>query len=119
MLLIGLPAAAFAGFFGGLLAIGGGGILAPFLLIIGYRMKLASGTTAFVATVASATGFLGFAAHAQIPLDFLVLSVVVISVASLIGALLAVRVVRPSWLRVLLGLVILVSALRILLNLIK
>jgi len=58
-------------------------------------------------------------AHASIPLDFLVLSVVVISVASLIGALLAVRVVKPSWLRVLLGLVILVSALRILLNLIK
>jgi uncharacterized membrane protein YfcA len=119
VMLIGLPAAAFAGFFGGMLAIGGGGILAPFLLIIGYRMKLASGTTAYVATVASAAGFLGFVAHASIPLDFLVLSVVVISVASLIGALLAVRVVRPSWLRVLLGLVILVSALRILLNLIK
>ena len=118
ILLIGLPAAAFAGFFGGLLAIGGGGILAPFLLIIGYKMKQASGTTAFVATVASLAGFLGFIAHAAIPLGFLLVSIIVISVASVLGAWLTMKVARPSWLRLLLGLVILASALRMLINLI-
>jgi uncharacterized membrane protein YfcA len=118
ILSIGLPAAAFAGFFGGLLAIGGGGILAPFLLIIGYKMKQASGTTAFVATVASLAGFLGFMAHANIPISFLLVSILVISVASVIGAWLTMRVAKPSWLRVLLGLIILVSALRMLLTLI-
>jgi uncharacterized membrane protein YfcA len=118
ILLIGLPAAAFAGFFGGLLAIGGGGILAPFLLIIGYKMKQASGTTAFVATVASLAGFLGFIAHAVIPIGFLVVSIIVISVASVLGAWLTMKVAKPSWLRILLGVIILVSALRMLINLI-
>lgn len=119
IMLIGVPAAALAGFFGGLLAIGGGGILAPFLLIIGYKMKQASGTTALVATVASFTGFLGFIAHASIPVDFLIVSILFISVGSIIGALFAVKVAKPSWLRLLLGLVILASALRMLMTLIK
>jgi len=118
ILSIGLPAAAFAGFFGGLLAIGGGGILAPFLLIIGYKMKKASGTTALVATVASLAGFLGFVVHANIPLIFLLVSIVVISIASVIGAWLTMKVAKPSWLRVFLGLIILASALRMLLTLI-
>ncbi len=78
VLVIGIPAAAFGGFFGGLLPIGGGGILAPLLLIIGYRMKRASGTTALVATAASLAGFLGFIAHASVPLAFLIESIVVL-----------------------------------------
>ena len=119
VLIIGIPAAVCAGFFGGLLAIGGGGILAPFLLIAGYKMKRASGTTALVATVASFAGFLGFVTHAEIPAAFLIESIVVISIASVIGALLAVKVAKPSWLRVTLGVIILLSALRMTTNLIK
>ena len=117
ILSIGLPTAAFAGFFGGLLAIGGG-ILAPFLLIIGYKMKQSSGTTALVATVASFAGLLGFMAHANLPVSFLLVSILVISVASVIGAWLTMKVAKPSWLRVLLGLIIRVSALRMLMTLI-
>jgi uncharacterized membrane protein YfcA len=116
IVLIGVPAAALAGFFGGLLAIGGGGILAPFLLIIGYEMKQASGTTALVATVASLAGFLGFIVHANIPVGFLIVSILFISVGSIIGALFAVKVAKPSWLRLLLGLIILASALRLLMR---
>ncbi len=116
---IGIPAAAFAGFFGGLLAVGGGGILAPFLLIIGYKMKKAAGTTALVATVASFAGFLGFAAHANIPVVFLIESIVIISVGSILGALLAMKIAKPSWLRLILGIIILISALRMFVMLIK
>ncbi len=119
IMLIGGPAAALAGFFGGLLAIGGGGILAPFLLIIGYEMKRASGTTALVATVASVAGFLGFVAHASIPVGFLLVSILFISVGSIIGALFAVKVAKPSGLRLLLGLVILASALRLLMRILN
>jgi uncharacterized membrane protein YfcA len=117
--LIGGPAAALAGFFGGLLAIGGGGILAPFLLMIGYEMRRASGTTALVATVASFAGFLGFVVHASIPVGFLIVSILFISVGSIVGALFAVKVAKPSWLRLTLGAVILASALRLLLRILN
>ncbi len=116
--LIGLPASVFAGFVGGLLAIGGGGILVPFLLIAGYNTKNASGTTALVATVASAAGFLGFISHAVIPMDLLLYSSGAIAVASVLGAWLSIKLAKPSWLRLLLGLILLASALKIVLTLI-
>jgi len=102
-----------------LLAIGGSGILAPFLLIIGYKMKRASVTTALVATIARLAGFLGFVAHAHISAAFLIESIVVIFVGSIIRALLGVKVVKPSWLRMVLGLIISASALKMMGNLIR
>ncbi|MEL9915089.1 MAG: sulfite exporter TauE/SafE family protein [Thermoplasmatales archaeon] len=116
--LIGVPASAFAGFIGGLLAIGGGGILVPFLMMSGYNTKNASGTTALVATVASAAGFLGFLSHAVIPLDILLYSTVTIAIASIIGALLSVKIAKPSWLKIILGLILLGSAMKIVIGLI-
>jgi uncharacterized membrane protein YfcA len=116
--LIALPASVFAGFVGGLLAIGGGGILVPFLLMSGYNTKNASGTTALVATVASAAGFLGFISHATIPLDLLLYSTVAIAVASVLGAWLSIKLAKPSWLRLLLGLILLASALKIVITLV-
>ena len=116
--LVAFPASMFAGFVGGLLAIGGGGILVPFLMISGYNTKNASGTTAFVATIASAAGFLGFISHAVIPLDLLLYSTVAIAVASVLGAWLSVKLAKPSWLRLLLGLILLASALKIVITLI-
>ncbi len=116
--LIGAPASAFAGFVGGLLAIGGGGILMPFLLISGYNTKNASGTTALVATVATIAGFLGFISHAAIPLDLLLYSIVAIAIASVLGAYLSIKRAKPSWLKLLLGLILLASAIKIVITLI-
>ncbi|WP_054857810.1 sulfite exporter TauE/SafE family protein [Vulcanisaeta sp. JCM 16159] len=114
----GLPGAIFAGFIGGLLAIGGGGIMMPFLLISGYNTKKAAGTTAIIATVASFAGFAGFVMHSFIPLNFLILSASLVAIASVIGAFLSIKLAKPSWLRMLLALILLVSALRIAITLI-
>ncbi|MEM0150945.1 MAG: sulfite exporter TauE/SafE family protein [Thermoplasmata archaeon] len=115
--LIGIPSSAFSGFIGGLLAIGGGGILVPFLLMSGYKTKLASGTTSLVATFASIAGFFGFLSHAIVPLDVLFYSIIVIAIASILGALLSIKIAKPSWLRFLLSLILLVSAIKILVGL--
>ncbi|MEM0131688.1 MAG: sulfite exporter TauE/SafE family protein [Saccharolobus sp.] len=115
---IGIPASVFAGFIGGLLAIGGGGILVPFLMMTGYNTRNSSGTTALVATVASIAGFLGFLSHAMIPLDLLLYSAVTIVIASIIGAVLSLKIVKPSWLKILLGLILIASALKIIIGLI-
>ncbi|MEM3186346.1 MAG: sulfite exporter TauE/SafE family protein [Conexivisphaerales archaeon] len=116
--LIAFPASIFAGFVGGLLAIGGGGLLVPFLMISGYNTKNAAGTTALVATVASAGGFLGFLTHGFIPLNLLLYSTIAIAIASILGAWFSIRLAKPSWLRLLLGLILLASALKIAVTLI-
>lgn len=54
---------ALAGFTGGLLGLGGGFIIAPLLIWIGYPAKSAAATTALVVTVSSFSGFLGHMAE--------------------------------------------------------
>lgn len=90
----------------------------PFLLISGYNTKNASGTTALVATVATIAGFLGFISHAAIPLDLLLYSIVAIAIASVLGAYLSIKRAKPSWLKLLLGLILLASAIKIVITLI-
>ena len=48
-----------AGFLGGLLGVGGGNIVVPALVALGFDPKKASATTSFVVIFSSLTGFLG------------------------------------------------------------
>ena len=48
-----------AGYIGGLLGVGGGNIIAPSLVGLGFDPKKASATTAFIVIFSSLTGFLG------------------------------------------------------------
>ena len=50
---IGFFVGAFAGFIGGMLGLGGGFIIAPILMMMGYKTKEAAATTAFVVTFSS------------------------------------------------------------------
>lgn len=50
---------AFAGFVGGMLGLGDGFIIAPILMMMGYKTKEAATTTAFVVTFSSFSGYLG------------------------------------------------------------
>ncbi len=56
---IGFFVGAFAGFTGGMLGLGGGFIIAPILMMMGYKTKEAAATTAFVVTFSSFSGYLG------------------------------------------------------------
>ncbi|MEM4877562.1 MAG: hypothetical protein QW616_02250, partial [Thermoplasmata archaeon] len=58
-----------------------------------------------------------FLSHAIVPLDVLFYSIIVIAIASILGALLSIKIAKPSWLRFLLSLILLVSAIKILVGL--
>jgi hypothetical protein len=77
---IGGFAGGFAGLMGGMLGLGGGFIIAPILMWMGYRTKEAAATTAFVVTVSSLSGYLGHMAegHMNWPLTITVVAAVVV-----------------------------------------
>ena len=84
--LLGAVAGAAIGFLGGLLGIGGGFIVAPLLMAMGYPTKMAAATTAYVVTFSSFSGFLGHAAEGQIPWQLAVISAGAVLLGSQFGA---------------------------------
>jgi len=76
--LIGFFVGAFAGFVGGMLGLGGGFIIAPILMMMGYKTKEAAATTAFVVTFSSFSGYLGHMAQGEI--NWLLTGIVVVAV---------------------------------------
>jgi len=57
---IGVAVGAFAGFLGGLLGVGGGAIMSPALILLGYEPKKVASTTALVVFFSSLSGFLAY-----------------------------------------------------------
>jgi len=82
--IIGAIIGGFAGFMAGLLGIGGGFIMAPLLMWMGYETKKAAATSAFAVTFSSFSGFLGHVSQGH----FEVTLTIVLSAAVIIGALL-------------------------------
>ncbi|MHB8623629.1 MAG: sulfite exporter TauE/SafE family protein [Sulfuricaulis sp.] len=79
-------AGAFAGFFGGLLGVGGGNFIVPVLNWLGYPPKVAVGTTALVVVAASWAGFLGHATLAALSPHLLLILGTTAVLGTLIGA---------------------------------
>jgi uncharacterized membrane protein YfcA len=73
---------AFAGFLSGMLGIGGGGIISPLMLMIGFNPKKITAITAFVIPFSSFSGFLTYWAMGSINWRILAIA----SVAGIIGA---------------------------------
>jgi hypothetical protein len=106
-LVAGAGTGAAAGFLGGLLGIGGGFLIAPVLMELGYEPKHAAGTTAFVVTFSSFSGFLGHAFGALPPLRILVLTMLAVVVGSQLGAWFMARKAQPQWVRAAYGVLLL------------
>jgi len=84
--IIGIGVGAFAGLIGGLLGIGGGFIIAPILMWMGYKTKEAAATTAFVVTFSSFSGYLGHAASGNMNWTLTIIVVLAVIIASQLGA---------------------------------
>jgi len=71
---------------GGLLVFGGGFIIAPILMWMGYKTKEAAATTAFVVTFSSFSGYLGHAASGNMNWTLTIIVVLAVIIASQLGA---------------------------------
>jgi uncharacterized membrane protein YfcA len=110
---IGSGVGAFAGFIGGLLGIGGGFIIAPILMWMGYKTKEAAATTAFVVTFSSFSGYLGHAAEGEMNWTLTILVVIAVIIASQLGAMFMSSKAKPKWVKQLYGIVLLLIAVKL------
>jgi len=82
----GIGAGSFAGYLGGLLGVGGGKLIVPVLIWLGFNPKKASATTAFIVIFSSFFGFLGHTAQGNIDLKLLSLCLIGAIPGALLGA---------------------------------
>lgn len=118
-MLVGSVVGGFAGFIGGLLGLGGGFIIGPMLMEMGYPTKEAAATTAFIVTFSSFSGFLGHMAEGHIDPLLAVLTIVAVVVGSQLGAWFMANKARPGWVKKLYGIVLLAVAAKLLHGLIN
>ena len=102
-LAIGLGLGAFEGFLGGLLGVGGGFIVAPVLMALGFSTKRAVATTSFIVTFASISGFAAHAAAGRLEPTLTVLTVAAAIAGSQLGSWFMARRAKPAWVKRLYG----------------
>ena len=75
----------FAGFTGGMLGLGGGFIIAPILMMMGYETKKAAATTAFVVTFSSFSGYIGHLSQGEMNWKLTLIVVLAVIIGSQLG----------------------------------
>lgn len=97
----------------GLLGIGGGFLIVPLLLALGYPTKQAAATSAFVVVFSSISGFAGHAALGELPWTFIASAGAAAVAASQLGARLMRDRLRARWVKTGFGAVLLAVALKL------
>ena len=114
----GLGVGGFAGFFGGLLGVGGGNFIVPVLVHLGYDPKKVSATTAFIVIFSSLSGFFGHATLGNISWQLLIVTGIASAIGALIGAWLASDKLDKKHIKMLIGIVLLAVAFKMFFKLI-
>jgi hypothetical protein len=110
--IIGGSVGAFAGFAGGLLGIGGGFIIAPILMWMGYKTKEAAATTAFVVTFSSFSGYLGHVAEGHFDWPLTIAVVIAVIIGSQLGGSYMSGAAKPKWVKILYALTLFAIAIK-------
>ncbi|NOX19307.1 MAG: sulfite exporter TauE/SafE family protein [Chlorobi bacterium] len=113
---IGSGVGAFAGFMGGMLGLGGGFIIAPILMWMGYKTKQAAATTAFVVTFSSFSGYLGHMAEGHFNWTLTIMVVIAVVIGSQLGGMFMSGKAKPKWVKSLYAVVLFAVAVKILLG---
>ncbi len=111
--IIGGSVGAFAGFMGGMLGLGGGFIIAPILMWMGYRTKEAAATTAFVVTFSSLSGYLGHVAEGHFNWTLTIIVVIAVIIGSQLGGSFMSKKAKPKWVKQLYAVVLFAIAIKL------
>ncbi len=107
---VGMAVGALAGFLGGLLGVGGGNIVVPALVALGFDPKKASASTAVVVIFSSFAGFLGHASLAGIDAPLLGATTVAAASGAALGSWLMTDRLKGRQVKVIIGIVLMVIA---------
>lgn len=105
-----------AGFLGGLLGIGGGFIIAPILMWMGYKTKEAAATTAFVVTFSSFSGYFGHMTGGVINWKITIPVIIAVIIGSQAGASFMSGNINPKAVKIVYGIVLLLIAIKLILG---
>jgi hypothetical protein len=108
----GVAVGGFAGFFGGLIGVGGGNFIVPVLVWLGFDPKKASATTAFVVVFASLAGFLGHFGTGHIETKLLLVTVSASVLGAIFGARLMTARLKSHQVKTVIGVILYIVALQ-------
>jgi hypothetical protein len=103
---VGMGVGSVAGFLGGLLGVGGGNIVVPALVALGFDPKKASATTSFIVIFSSLTGFLGHMSLAGMDYGLMGWTVAGSAGGAALGSWLMVDKLKGRQVKVIIGLVL-------------
>lgn len=106
------------GFIAGILGIGGGFLIVPLLMLMGYPTKIAAATSAFTVVFSSATGFLGHLAVGHFDWTLMISLAIVVIIGSQLGARVMAAQMKPRQLKQMFGAVLLFVGLKLIWSLI-
>jgi uncharacterized membrane protein YfcA len=109
----------FAGYLGGLLGVGGGNFIVPVLVWLGFNPKKAAATTAFIVIFSSFSGFLGHASLGNIDMQLLAFCATGSVAGALFGAYLMKKKLSGKQVKVAIGLILYLIAVKMIWDLIK
>lgn len=110
--IIGLFIGSFAGFIGGMLGLGGGFIIAPILMMMGYKTKEAAATTAFVVTFSSFSGYFGHVSQGHMNWTLTAIVVVAVIIGSQLGGRYMTQKAKSKQVKVIYAVVLLLIAVK-------
>lgn len=111
--IIGALVGAFAGFTAGLLGVGGGFIMAPLLMWMGYETKKAAATSAFAVTFSSFSGYAGHAITGHFNWIIVIVLIAAVLIGSFLGSNTMIHKAKPKWVKTLYAVVLLAIAIKL------
>jgi hypothetical protein len=115
----GVSVGGFAGFLGGLLGVGGGNIIVPILVWLGFDPKKASATTSFIVIFSSLSGFLGHATLGGMDWTLLGFTAVGSAGGALLGSWLMTDKLKSRQVKIIIGAILLLIAAKMVWDLLK
>ena len=109
---------AFAGVLSGMLGIGGGGIISPLMLMIGFNPKKITAITAFVVPFSSFSGFLTYWAMGNIDWKILLIASTAGVAGATLGTIFMQKRLNPQAVKKILAIILLIMAVKLIFKII-